>query len=43
MKLVEDRYGLRIEGDGNQRARIAFASENKGRIAYTVETPACVR
>ena len=43
MKLVEDRYGLRIEGDGNERARIAFASENKGRIAYTVETPACVR
>jgi hypothetical protein len=42
MKLVEDRHGLRIEGQGNERARIAYASENNGRIAYTVETPACV-
>jgi len=42
MKLVEDRHGLRIEGDGNERARIAYASENNGRIAYAVETPACV-
>jgi hypothetical protein len=42
MKLVEDRHGLRIEGDGNERARIAYASENDGRIAYTVDTPACV-
>jgi hypothetical protein len=42
MKLVEDRHGWRIEGAGNERARIAYASENGGRIAYTVETPACV-
>ncbi|PYX05706.1 MAG: hypothetical protein DMG88_20635 [Acidobacteria bacterium] len=42
MKLVEDRHGWRIEGAGNERARIAYASENDGRIAYTVETPACV-
>jgi len=42
MKLVEDRHGLRIDGEGNERARIAYASENNGRIAYTVETPACV-
>jgi hypothetical protein len=42
MKLVEDGHGLRIDGEGNERARIAYASENNGRIAYTVETPACV-
>ena len=42
MELVEDSHGWRIEGDGNERARIAYASENNGRIAYTVETPACV-
>ena len=42
MEFVEDSHGWRIEGDGNERARIAYASENNGRIAYTVETPACV-
>jgi hypothetical protein len=42
MKLVEARHGWRIEGAGNERARIAYACENDGRIAYTFETPACV-
>jgi len=43
MELVEDSHGWRIEGDGKERARIAYASESNGRLAYTVETPACVR
>ena len=33
MKLVEDKDGLRIEGEGKERARIAYASEKDGRLA----------
>jgi hypothetical protein len=33
MKLVEDKNGLRIEGEGKERARIAYASEKDGRLA----------
>jgi hypothetical protein len=33
MKLVEDENGLRIEGEGKERARIAYASEKDGRLA----------
>jgi hypothetical protein len=33
MKLVEDKDGLRIEGKGKERARIAYASEKNGRLA----------
>ena len=32
MKLVEDKNGLRIEGAGKERARIAYASEKGGRL-----------
>ena len=33
MKIVESPEGLRIEGEGSQRARIAYASEEEGRLA----------
>jgi hypothetical protein len=36
MKLVEDANGLRIEGEGKERARIAYASEKCGRLAFEV-------
>jgi hypothetical protein len=36
MKLVKDEQGCwRVEGAGNERARVAFASEKDGRICYT--------
>jgi hypothetical protein len=34
MTLVEDENGLRIEGEGKERARIAYASEKGGRRAF---------
>ena len=37
MKIVEDRDGVRIEGAGSERARIAYASENDGRLVVTLE------
>jgi hypothetical protein len=39
MTLVEDSNGWRIEGEGKQRARIAYASENEGRLVVTVQPP----
>jgi hypothetical protein len=36
MKLVEDASGLRIEGEGKERARIAYASEKCGQVAFDV-------
>jgi len=36
MSLVEEHNGLRIEGEGKERARIAFASEKDGRLAFEV-------
>ncbi len=38
MKIVEDEEGVRIEGKGSERARIAYASEVDGRLALTVES-----
>ena len=38
MTLVEDQHGVRIEGEGSERARIAYASEKDGRLIYEVET-----
>ena len=43
MELVEDRDGLRIEGLGSERARVAYASERDGRLVYSLEVPASVR
>lgn len=37
LTLVEDRKGLRIEGDGAERARIAWASEENGRLVFSVD------
>lgn len=38
MQLVEDSSGQwRIEGEGKERARVAYASEKDGRIEYTLE------
>jgi hypothetical protein len=38
MKIVDDEHhGLRIEGAGSERARIAFASEKDGQLALTLE------
>jgi hypothetical protein len=37
MRIVEDREGVRIEGEGSERARIAYASAVDGRFAVTVE------
>ena len=35
MKLVEDGQDLRIEGTGSERARIAYASKQDGRLVFT--------
>lgn len=37
MKIVEDIEGIRIEGSGSERARIAYASEVDGRLDLTLE------
>lgn len=37
MTLVEDSEGLRIEGAGSERARIAYAAEKDGQLVVTVE------
>lgn len=42
MRIVEDENGLRIEGEGKERARIAYASEKDGRLAFDVCPPASV-
>jgi hypothetical protein len=36
MKLVEDESGVRIEGDGKERARVAYAFEENGRLEIEV-------
>ena len=40
MRIVEDRGGVRIEGEGSERARIAYASALNGRLAVNVEPAA---
>jgi hypothetical protein len=37
MRLVEVGDGWRIEGDGAERARIAYASEKEGRLLFALE------
>ena len=37
MRIVEDREGVRIEGEGSEQARIAYASVVDGRLCVTVE------
>jgi len=40
MKLIEDRDGLRIEGEGSERARVAYASERNGQLVLALEEAA---
>jgi len=37
MTIVEDQHGVRIEGEGSERARVAYASEMNGRLVYTLQ------
>jgi hypothetical protein len=37
MRLVENGDGWRIEGDGAERARIAYAREKEGRLFFTLQ------
>ena len=37
MTLVSDGVGWRIEGEGSERARIAYASGKDGKLAFTTE------
>jgi hypothetical protein len=37
MTLVKDHDGWRIEGEGNEQACIAYASEEDGRLVFSVE------
>lgn len=39
MRLVENGHGWQIEGLGKERARIAYASEERGRLVLTLEEP----
>jgi hypothetical protein len=38
MTIVEDQDGVRIEGEGSERARIAYASEKDGKLAFEFRT-----
>ena len=38
MTLVEDERGIRIEGGGSERARIAYASERDGKLVFEFGT-----
>jgi hypothetical protein len=37
MRIVEDGDGVRIEGEGSERARVAYASAGGGRLGFSVE------
>jgi hypothetical protein len=37
MTLVEDQHGIRIEGEGSERARVAHASEMNGKLVYSLQ------
>lgn len=38
MTLIEDQHGVRIEGEGSERACVAYASEKDGKLAFELET-----
>jgi len=38
MTIVEDQHGVRIEGGGSERARVAYASEKDGKLALEFGT-----
>ena len=37
MTLVENQHGVRIEGEGSERACVAYASEVNGKLVYTLQ------
>jgi hypothetical protein len=37
MTIVDDQDGVRIEGEGSERARVAYASEKDGKLVYTLQ------
>jgi hypothetical protein len=37
MTIVESQHGVRIEGEGSERARVAYASEMNGKLVYTLQ------
>jgi hypothetical protein len=43
MQLVETEYGWRIEGEGKERARVAIATEENGRIKFSLQAESVVR
>jgi hypothetical protein len=38
MTIVEDQHGVRIEGEGRERARVAYASEKDGKLTFEFGT-----
>jgi hypothetical protein len=40
MSLIDRGHGWEIEGEGRERARIAYASEENGRVVFKLEEPA---
>jgi hypothetical protein len=40
MTLTSDGHSWRIDGEGSERARVAFASLENGRVVYSVDLPA---
>jgi hypothetical protein len=40
MRIIEHADGFQIEGEGKERARIAYASEENGKLVFEVETVA---
>jgi hypothetical protein len=41
MTVVAHGAGWRIEGNGSERARLAFASLDRDRVVFTIEEPVC--
>ncbi len=39
MTLVENGHSWRIEGTGKERARVAYACEEEGRLVFTLDAP----
>lgn len=37
MTIVEDDHAVRIEGEGSERACVAYASEMNGKLVYSFE------
>ncbi len=42
MRLVEDGSGWRVEGEGQERARVAYACEENGELKYQLDSASAV-